>query len=83
MKKKLAGLALSGTLLLGAAPFAGTAAATTPDTPTDPVLCFVAAHALISEALEEYRAGYLSARDLRHVLLGTSSFLGDCLTPTA
>jgi hypothetical protein len=49
---------------------------------TDPVLCFVAAQAIIVEALHEFREGHLTGAELRSVLLGTSSFLGDCLTPT-
>jgi hypothetical protein len=86
MRKKIAGLVLSATMLMGAAPFVGTAHAnTTPPTTdtTDPVLCFVAAQSIITEALSQYRAGHLTARDLRSILVGTSTFLGDCLTPTA
>jgi hypothetical protein len=79
MRKKLAGAVLAGTLLLGAAPFVGTAHA---NTTTDPVLCFVAANAIITEALHEFREGHLTGAELRSVLVGTSSFLGDCLTPT-
>jgi hypothetical protein len=84
MRRKLAGLVLSATLLTGAAPFVGTAHAntTTTDT-TDPVLCFVAAQTIITQALTDYRAGHLTAAQLRSVLVGTSTFLGDCLTPTA
>jgi hypothetical protein len=82
MRRKLAGLALTGTLLVGAAPFVGTAHAdTTTANTTDPVLCFVAAQAIIIEALHEFREGHLTGAELRSVLLGTSSFLGDCLTP--
>ena len=85
MRRKLAGLVLSATLLTGAAPFVGTAHAnTTPPTTTDttdPVLCFVAAQAIITEALHEYREGHLTGGELRSILVGTSSFLGDCLTP--
>ena len=80
MRRKLVGLALSATLLMGAAPFAGTAHANT--STTDPVLCFVAAQAIITEALHEYRSGHLTAPDLRSILVGTAAFLGDCLTPT-
>jgi hypothetical protein len=82
MRKKLAGVVLSGTLLLGATPFVGTAHADTAnDTTTDPVLCFVAAQAIIVEALHEFREGHLTGSELRLVLVGTSSFLGDCLSP--
>ena len=82
MRKKLVGLVLSGALLVGAGgPFVGTAHANG-DSTTDPVLCFVAAQAIITEALHEYREGHLTAAELRLVLVGTSSFLGDCLTPT-
>jgi hypothetical protein len=82
MRRKLAGLALTGTLLVGAAPFVGTAHANTTTTTTDPVLCFVAAQAIIVEALHEFREGHLTGAELRVVLLGTSSFLGDCLSPS-
>jgi hypothetical protein len=81
MKRKVAGFSLSAALLLGASPFVGTAQANGDHT-TDPVLCFVAAQAVITEALDEYRQGHLSGPELRSVLLGTASFLGDCLTPT-
>lgn len=81
MRKKLAGLALAGTLVVGATPFVGTAHANG-DTTTDPVLCFVAAQAIIVEALQDFRTGHLTGAELRQVLLGTASFLGDCLTPT-
>jgi hypothetical protein len=82
MRKKLAGLALAASLLVGAAPFVGTAHANdTTDTTTDPVLCFVAAQSIITEALHEYREGHLPIDRLRAVLVGTASFLGDCLTP--
>ena len=79
MRKKLAGLALSASLLVGGTPFVGTAHANG-GTTTDPVLCFVAAQAIITEALHEYREGHLTAAELRLVLVGTSSFLGDCLS---
>lgn len=82
MRRKLAGLALSATLLVGAAPFVGTAHANDTGGTTDPVLCFVAAQSIISEALNDYRAGHLTVAQLRSVLVGTASFLGDCLTPT-
>jgi hypothetical protein len=83
MRRKLVGVVLSGTLLLGAAPLVGTAHADTAnDNTTDPVLCFVAAQSIIVEALHEFREGHLTGAGLRSVLLGTSSFLGDCLTPT-
>ena len=85
MRKKLAGLAMAGTLLVGAAPFVQAAHAngSTPTTTstTDPVLCFVAAQAIITEALSDYRAGHITVAKLRTVLVGTASFLGDCLTP--
>jgi hypothetical protein len=80
MRKKLAGLALTGSLLVGATPFVGTAHANTTTTTTDPVLCFVAAQAIIVEALHEFREGHLTGAELRLVLVGTSSFLGDCLS---
>ena len=85
MRRKLAGLALASTLLVGAAPFVGTAHADTTtnnSNTTDPVLCFVAAQAIITEALHEFREGHLTAHELRSVLIGTSTFLGDCLTPS-
>ena len=81
MKKKVAGLLLATSLLVGVGPLATSAHANGDDT-TDPVLCFVAAQSIITEALADYRAGHLTARQLRSILLGTSSFLGDCLTPT-
>jgi len=81
VKKKLAGLVLCGTMLVGASPFVGTASANGSNGTTDPVLCFVAAQAIITEALHEYRDGHLTAAELRSILVGTSSFLGDCLTP--
>ena len=83
MRKWVAGVALAGTLVIGAAPFVGTAAADPNDggTTTDPVLCFVAAQSIINEALHEYREQHLSIAELRLVLVGTASFLGDCLTP--
>ena len=83
MRKKLAGLVLSGALLVGAGPFAGTAHANGDNGTTDPVLCFVAAQSIITEALHEYREGHLTGAELRLILVGTSSFLGDCLTPTS
>ena len=86
MRKKLAGLALAVSLLAGfAGPFVGTAHAdevrNNPPTTTDPVLCFVAAQAIITEALHEFREGHLTASELRVVLVGTASVLGDCLNP--
>jgi hypothetical protein len=87
MRKKLAGLAVALTLFAGVAPFVsmGTAHADTVTanntTTTDPVLCFVAAQAIITEALHEFREGHLTAAELRVVLVGTASFLGDCLNP--
>ncbi len=83
MKRKLAGLGLAAALVVGAGPLAGTAHANGDNGTTDPVLCFIAAQAIITEALNEYRGGHLSASDLRFVLRGTSAFLGDCLTPTS
>ena len=83
MRKKLAGLVLASSLLVGVGPLASAAHANTnppPDT-TDPVLCFVAANTIITQALTEYRAHTLTAAQLRAVLVGTSAFLGDCLTP--
>lgn len=81
MKKKVAGLLLAASLVVGVGPMATAAHATEADT-TDPVLCFVAAFSIITEALADYQAGHLSGAELRSVLVGTSSFLGDCLTPT-
>ena len=66
---------------MGVGPFASAAQAHEVDT-TDPVLCFVAAQTIITEALHEYREGHLTGRELRSILLGTSTFLGDCLTPS-
>lgn len=82
MKKKVAGLLLGASLVAGVGPLATAAHANTTNT-TDPVLCFVAAQAIITEALHEFREGHLTGRELRSVLLGTSSFLGDCLTPAS
>ena len=45
------------------------------------MLCFVAAQSIITEALHEYREGHLTGGELRSILLGTATFLGDCLTP--
>jgi hypothetical protein len=81
MRRKLAGLALAGTLAFGAGPFVGTAHANGDHDTTDPVLCFVAAASIINEALVDYRAGHLTTAELRVVLRGTAAFLGDCLTP--
>ena len=81
MRRKLAGSLLAGALLVGAGPLAGTAHANG-DSTTDPVLCFVAAQAIFSEAMSEYREGHLTIAELRLVLVGTASFLGDCLTPS-
>ena len=82
MKKKVGGLLLAASLLVGVGPLATAAHAHETDT-TDPVLCFVAAQSIITEALADYRAGHLTGRQLRSILVGTSTFLGDCLTPTA
>ena len=81
MRKKVAGLVLAASLVVGVGPMATAAHANGNDT-TDPVLCFVAAFSIITEALHEYQEGHLTGAELRSVLLGTSSFLGDCLTPT-
>jgi hypothetical protein len=82
MKKKVAGLLLATSLVVGVGPLATAAHANGTDT-TDPVLCFVAAQSIITEALHEYREGHLTGRELRSILLGTSTFLGDCLTPNS
>ncbi|MFP5319260.1 MAG: hypothetical protein ACLGI2_13345 [Acidimicrobiia bacterium] len=81
MKKKLTGVLLAASLSVGAVGLNATPASANGDS-TDPVLCFVAAFAIITEALQDYQAGHLSGADLRSVLVGTSSFLSDCLTPT-
>jgi hypothetical protein len=81
MRKKIAGIVLAGALLVGVGPFT-TAAHANGDTPTDPLLCFVAAQAIFSEAMTDYFAGHLTIGELREVLVGTASFLGDCLTPS-
>jgi len=81
MRKKIAGVVLAAGLVMGVGPFASAAQAHEVDT-TDPVLCFVAAQTIITEALHEYREGHLTGRELRSILLGTSTFLGDCLTPS-
>lgn len=86
MRKKLVGFVLATTMLVGGAPLLGSARANGGGGggggTTDPVLCFVAAQAIITEALTEFRAGHLTAAELRSVLKGTSVFLGDCLTPS-
>ena len=82
MRKKIAGMVLAASLLVGVGPLAGTAHANGDggtDT-TDPVLCFVAVQSIISEALIEYRAHQLTAAELRIILVGASTFLGDCLS---
>lgn len=83
MRRFIAGVTLSAGLLVGMGPFVGTAHANTtpPPNTTDPVLCFVAAQSIINEALAEYEASTLTIGQLRTVLVGTASFLGDCLTP--
>lgn len=81
MRKKIAGFLLATTLVVGGGPLIGSATANGNDT-IDPVLCFVVAQSIITEALHEFREGHLTARELRSILLGTSTFLGDCLTPT-
>ena len=83
MRKKLAGLLLAASVAVGVGPLANAAHANGTTDTTDPVLCFVAAQAIITEALHEYRHGHLTGRELRSVLVGTSSFLGDCLTPSS
>ena len=80
MRKKIAGLMLAASLAVGVGPLATAAHANTTNT-TDPVLCFVAAQSIITEALHEYRGGHLTGAELRSILVGTSTFLGDCLTP--
>ena len=82
MRKKIAGVMLAASLAVGVGPLATAAHANGDDT-TDPVLCFVAAQSLITEALHEYQEGHLTTAELRTVLVGTVSFLGDCLTPTS
>jgi hypothetical protein len=82
MRKKIAGLMLAASLAVGVGPLATAAHAHETTDTTDPVLCFVAAQSIITEALHEYREGHLTGRELRSILLGTSTFLGDCLTPS-
>ena len=77
----MAGVLLATGLTMGLGPLATAAHANTPTTTTDPVLCFVAAQSIITEALTEYRAGTITVAHLRTILVGTASFLGDCLTP--
>ena len=79
MRKLLSGALLSATLLMGAGPLVEAAHAN--PSSTDPVLCFVASQAIITEALNSFHAGNITISDLRTVLVGTASFLGDCLTP--
>ncbi len=88
MRRKIAGLVLAASLAVGVGPFVSPALANgsgpivnPPTVVTDPVLCFVAAQAIITEALHEFREGHLTSAELRSVLVGTASFLGDCLTP--
>lgn len=81
MRRKIAGLVMASTLLVGAAPFVQAAHANTTTNTTDPVLCYVAAQSIITEALHEYNAGKITIAHLRTILVGTASFLGDCLTP--
>lgn len=81
MRKKIAGLMLAASLAVGVGPLATAAHANTTPNTTDPVLCFVAAQSIITEALHEYREGHLTGAELRSILVGTSAFLGDCLTP--
>ena len=83
MRKKIAGALLVTALAVGAGPLLSAANANTtpPPNTTDPVLCFVAAQSIITEALHEYREGHLTGAELRSILVGTSTFLGDCLTP--
>ena len=82
MRKKIAGALLVASLGVGAGPLVNAANANGTPSTTDPVLCFVAAQAIITEALHEFREGHLTASELRLVLVGTASFLGDCLSPT-
>ena len=82
MRKKIAGFVLVAALGVGAGPLLNAATANNTPSTTDPVLCFVAAQAIITEALHEFREGHLTAAELRSVLVGTASFLGDCLTPS-
>jgi hypothetical protein len=84
MRKRIAGLVLAGSLIAGIGPMATAAHANTTTTTTnttDPVLCFVAAESIITQALHEYREGHLTGGELRSILVGTATFLGDCLTP--
>jgi len=83
MRRKIAGFVLVAAMALGVGPLASAAHANTtpPPNTTDPVLCFVAAQSIITEALHEYREGHLTGAELRSILVGTSTFLGDCLTP--
>ena len=81
MRRKIAGVLLAAGLALGVGPFA-TPAHANGDTTTDPVLCFVASFSIITEALQDYAAGHLTGAQLRSILVGTATFLGDCLTPT-
>jgi hypothetical protein len=83
MRKKMAGVLLATGLTMGLGPLATAVHAdpTTTTNTTDPVLCFVAAQSIITEALTEYRAGTITVAHLRTILVGTASFLGDCLTP--
>lgn len=85
MRKKIAGLVLAAGLVMGVGPLAAPAHANGNDNggTTDPVLCFVAAHAIFTQALADYRAHHLTAAELRSVMTGTSVFLGDCLTPSS
>jgi hypothetical protein len=81
VRKKIAGSLLAAGLVFGVGPFASAAHANTTDT-TDPVLCFVAAQSIITQALTDYRSHHLTVAQLRSVLVGTATFLGDCLTPS-
>lgn len=82
MRKKIAGALLITSMAVGAGPLVHAANANGTPSTTDPVLCFVASQAIITEALHEFREGHLTAAELRTVLVGTASFLGDCLSPT-
>jgi hypothetical protein len=82
MRKKMAGVLLATGLTMGLGPLATAAHANTTTTnTTDPVLCFVAAQALFGQASTDYQHGKLTIAQLRAVLVGTSVFLQDCLTP--
>ncbi|MDQ4097053.1 MAG: hypothetical protein M3144_04200 [Actinomycetota bacterium] len=79
MRKKLAGLVLASTLSLGfAGPFVGPAYANAED--NDPELCFVIGVGILSEAVEQFRAGHLTRDELQSFLIDTALFVRECLT---